>query len=57
MEALVHEGRVRAIGVSNFSESQIKEILSFATVPPAVNQVRIVRRIACAMRSPHYKCF
>jgi diketogulonate reductase-like aldo/keto reductase len=30
---------VRAIGVSNFSVQQIKELLKFAKVVPAVNQV------------------
>jgi diketogulonate reductase-like aldo/keto reductase len=39
MEALVDLGLVRAIGVSNFSVQQIKELLKFAKVVPAVNQV------------------
>ncbi|PON37777.1 Aldo/keto reductase [Parasponia andersonii] len=38
MEALVELGLVRAIGVSNFSIQQIKELLKFAKVVPAVNQ-------------------
>ncbi|KAJ6981847.1 NADPH-dependent aldo-keto reductase [Populus alba x Populus x berolinensis] len=38
MEALVDLGLVRAIGVSNFSVQQIKELLKFAKVVPAVNQ-------------------
>lgn len=33
-------GRVKAIGVSNFSQPQLEELLSYATVMPAVNQVR-----------------
>ena len=39
MEALVDSGLVRAIGVSNFSVQQIKVLLKFAKVVPAVNQV------------------
>ncbi|KAB5537971.1 hypothetical protein DKX38_015504 [Salix brachista] len=38
MEALVDSGLVRAIGVSNFSVQQIKVLLKFAKVVPAVNQ-------------------
>ncbi|CAK7326920.1 unnamed protein product [Dovyalis caffra] len=38
MEGLVDLGLVRAIGVSNFSVQQIKELLKFAKVVPAVNQ-------------------
>lgn len=39
MESLVDLGLVRAIGVSNFNVQQIKELLKFAKVIPAVNQV------------------
>ncbi|KAL1959913.1 hypothetical protein VTO42DRAFT_581 [Malbranchea cinnamomea] len=39
MEALVKKGKVRSIGVSNFTKERIEEILSFAEIPPAVNQV------------------
>jgi glycerol 2-dehydrogenase (NADP+) len=35
-------GKVRSIGVSNFSEVKLEEILSTAKVIPAVNQVGIV---------------
>ncbi|KAJ8769919.1 hypothetical protein K2173_009001 [Erythroxylum novogranatense] len=41
MEALIELGLVRAIGVSNFSVHQIKELLKFAKVVPAVNQVEL----------------
>lgn len=41
MEGLVGLGLVRAIGVSNFSVQQIKELLKFAKVVPAVNQVEL----------------
>lgn len=39
MEGLVDIGLVRAIGVSNFSVQQLKELLKFAKIVPAVNQV------------------
>lgn len=39
MEGLVDSGLVRAIGVSNFGVSQIKELLKFAKIMPSVNQV------------------
>ncbi|KAK3222382.1 hypothetical protein Dsin_009407 [Dipteronia sinensis] len=41
MEALVDLGLVRAIGVSNFGVQQIKELLKFAKIVPAVNQVEL----------------
>uniref|UniRef100_A0A6N2NE75 NADP-dependent oxidoreductase domain-containing protein n=1 Tax=Salix viminalis TaxID=40686 RepID=A0A6N2NE75_SALVM len=41
MEGLVDLGLVRAIGVSNFSVQQITELLKFAKVVPAVNQVEL----------------
>uniref|UniRef100_A0A5B7C3P2 NADP-dependent oxidoreductase domain-containing protein n=1 Tax=Davidia involucrata TaxID=16924 RepID=A0A5B7C3P2_DAVIN len=41
MEGLVELGLVRAIGVSNFSVQQIKELLKFAKIIPAVNQVEL----------------
>ncbi|RWW37986.1 hypothetical protein BHE74_00056821 [Ensete ventricosum] len=39
MEGLVQMGLVRAIGVSNFNIQQISELLQFAKIVPAVNQV------------------
>ncbi|EFJ26912.1 hypothetical protein SELMODRAFT_441624 [Selaginella moellendorffii] len=39
MEQLVRTGRVRAIGVSNFSSKKIDHLLANATIVPAVNQV------------------
>ncbi|KAM9000718.1 aldo-keto reductase family 1 member A1 isoform X2 [Sarcophilus harrisii] len=39
MEALVAKGLVRALGLSNFNSRQIDDILSVATVRPAVLQV------------------
>lgn len=39
MEALYDSGKVRAIGVSNFSTKKLQDLLEVARVPPAVNQV------------------
>lgn len=39
MEECQTLGLTRAIGVSNFSPKRLQHILSFAKIPPAVNQV------------------
>ncbi|XP_062167838.1 NADPH-dependent aldo-keto reductase, chloroplastic-like [Alnus glutinosa] len=39
MEGLHASGQARAIGVSNFSTKKLQELLKYAKVPPAVNQV------------------
>lgn len=39
MEELYNEGKIKAIGVSNFDADQLKELLSYAKVKPAVNQI------------------
>jgi diketogulonate reductase-like aldo/keto reductase len=39
MEALVEAGLTKAIGVSNFSEEELLELLAHAKIKPAVNQV------------------
>ncbi|KAA8895801.1 aldo-keto reductase [Sphaerosporella brunnea] len=39
MEALLATGKVRAIGVSNFNERRLDELLATAEVVPAVNQI------------------
>ncbi|KAI3939104.1 hypothetical protein MKX01_001972 [Papaver californicum] len=39
MEGLYASGQARAIGVSNFSTKKLHDLLTFAKVPPAVNQV------------------
>ena len=39
MESLLQKGVVRAIGLSNFTRTQIEEILKFAKIIPAVHQV------------------
>ena len=39
MEDLYKEGRIRAIGVSNFEEQHLEELMSYAKIKPAVNQI------------------
>lgn len=39
MEELHKEGKIKAIGISNFEDHQIDEILEYATIKPAVNQI------------------
>ncbi|KAJ4264327.1 hypothetical protein NW762_005523 [Fusarium torreyae] len=39
MEALVKKGKLRSIGVSNFTKKKVQEILDFAEIRPAVNQI------------------
>lgn len=39
MEALYKEGKIRAIGLSNFEPEQIEELLAEASINPAVNQI------------------
>ncbi|KAI7741325.1 hypothetical protein M8C21_024492, partial [Ambrosia artemisiifolia] len=41
MEECQNLGLTKSIGVSNFSSQKIEEILSFAKIPPAVNQVEM----------------
>ncbi|KAL8490274.1 hypothetical protein ACS0TY_025981 [Phlomoides rotata] len=41
MEEAQRSGLVKSIGVSNFSCKKIEHLLSFATIPPAVNQVEL----------------
>ncbi len=41
LEKLLADGKVRAIGVSNFMPSQIEELLANTSVIPAVNQVEL----------------
>lgn len=40
-EELYKAGRIRAIGVSNFHQHHIEEIMETATVAPMVNQIRL----------------
>jgi glycerol 2-dehydrogenase (NADP+) len=39
MEALARSGKAKAVGVSNFSVEYLKELLKFAEIVPAVDQV------------------
>lgn len=39
MEELYHEGKIRAIGVSNFQPDRIMDLIIFGNIPPAVNQI------------------
>lgn len=41
LERLLDEGRVRAIGVSNFLVEHLRELASFASHAPAVNQIEV----------------
>ena len=41
MEELVDAGLVRSIGLSNFNEAQIDEVLAMARVKPAVLQIEV----------------
>lgn len=41
LEKALEEGKVRAIGLSNFTIKQTKEILEIAKVTPAVNQIEL----------------
>ncbi|PWA22142.1 hypothetical protein CCH79_00020160 [Gambusia affinis] len=41
LEALQAAGRVRSIGVSNFSVLQLERLLALCRIPPAVNQVEL----------------
>lgn len=39
MEELYKEGKVRAIGVSNFQSDRIMDLMTFNEIVPAVNQI------------------
>jgi len=39
MEALVKKGKVRSIGVSNFTQAKIEALLKTASITPTVNQI------------------
>lgn len=41
LEKLLADGRVRAIGVSNFMPEHLERLLAVATVVPAVNQIEV----------------
>ena len=39
MEDLYGEGKIRAIGVSNFEDNHLEDLMSYARIKPAVNQI------------------
>ncbi len=39
MEELYAEGKIKAIGVSNFNPAQLEELIAYAKVKPVINQV------------------
>ncbi len=39
MEELYEEGKIKAIGVSNFNLEQLEELISYAKIKPVVNQI------------------
>jgi len=39
LEDLYQEGKIKVIGVSNFEDSHLEELMSYAKVKPAVNQI------------------
>ncbi len=39
MEDLYKEGKIRAIGISNFDPDQINELMTYAKIQPVVNQI------------------
>mmetsp|Transcript_2167 Transcript_2167/g.3047 ORF Transcript_2167/g.3047 Transcript_2167/m.3047 type:complete len:335 (-) Transcript_2167:607-1611(-) len=41
MESMVKSGKVRAIGVSNFTEEQLDHLMKHSAVTPAVNQIEL----------------
>eukprot|EP01099_Mayorella_cantabrigiensis_P001406 TRINITY_DN1607_c0_g1_i5.p1 TRINITY_DN1607_c0_g1~~TRINITY_DN1607_c0_g1_i5.p1 ORF type:complete len:185 (-),score=41.11 TRINITY_DN1607_c0_g1_i5:46-600(-) len=47
MEALVKQGKVKSIGVSNFPIRILKQILAVAEIPPAVNQFECHPYLPC----------
>ena len=45
MEKLYHEGKVRAIGVSNFNIDHLEDLMRHTKVKPAINQVELHPRL------------
>jgi len=41
MEKLVHSGKVKSIGISNWPVLMVRDLLSFAKIKPAVNQIEV----------------
>lgn len=56
MEALQASGKVKSIGVSNFSILQLERLLALCKVPPAVNQVLNMQLHYSTPLSHLYEC-
>ena len=41
MEAMVYEGKVHSLGVSNFDVDKLESLMDFAKVRPVINQVEL----------------
>jgi len=41
MEQCVRQGKVRAIGISNFNRHHLEDLLAYAEIRPAVNQIEV----------------
>ena len=46
LEELAAQGKVKAIGVSNFEPHHLEELFTFATVTPVVNQIELHPKLA-----------
>lgn len=64
MEALVDQGLVKYIGVSNFPVSLLHELLTRARIPPAINQVEAHPYLSqskllayCQARNVHFQAY
>lgn len=45
LELLVDAGKIRHIGVSNYNQSEIEQLLSYARIKPTVNQIELHPRL------------
>lgn len=54
LEKIYEEGRVRAIGISNYLVPHLEELETYANVTPAVNQIEYTP--FCNMKETHEKC-
>ncbi len=41
MEEYVNNGKIKSIGISNFSPNQVEELLKYAKIKPVINQIEI----------------
>lgn len=51
LEKLYQEGKIRAVGVSNFDPNRLIDLISFNQVTPAVNQIET--HLLCQRRAEH----